>query len=46
MNINLRPKKCSRQIRYGRYSSYATEQFQETSETVKKPYRASYSLYC
>ena len=24
MNINLRPKKCSGQSRYGRYSSYAT----------------------
>ena len=25
MNINLRPKKCSGQSRYGRYGSYATE---------------------
>ena len=24
MNINLRPKKCSGQSRYGRYGSYAT----------------------
>ena len=44
MNINLRPKKCSGQSRYGRYGSYATviitpsnaDAFQLTARTLAR----------
>ena len=34
MNINLRPKKCSGQSRYGRYGSYATEFYELVTSAV------------
>ena len=37
MNINLRPKKCSGQSRYGRYGSYATVICEKTAEQTQGP---------
>ena len=34
MIINLRPKKCSVQSRYGRYGSYATDSIQVAMTTL------------
>ena len=35
VNINLRPKKCSGQSRYGRYGSYATDKDRLDSITTR-----------
>ena len=35
ININLQPKKCSGQSRYGRYGSYATEIDEQQQERAK-----------
>ena len=46
MNINLRPKKCSGQSRYGRYGSYATEMIELTEVMRQRGDSAFTELLC